>query len=140
KVTVIHEEKKEDEVSEQDFTTSGSTTPVEKEGTGIRETLTLAILASKGRGNIRYRKGLLLVNLSGKDIQQKFLLASEKKALEEKVNDLLVKSANPENCLEELKNSAEEKLDLLKKALQNVEDELDEMAAVQAFEVSYELA
>jgi hypothetical protein len=29
---------------------------------------------------------------------------------------------------------------LLKKALQNVEDELDEMAAVQAFEVSYELA
>ncbi|CAI2167040.1 4820_t:CDS:2 [Funneliformis geosporum] len=27
--------------------------------------------------------------------------------------------------------------DLLKKALQNVEDELDEMAAVQAFEVSY---
>jgi hypothetical protein len=30
--------------------------------------------------------------------------------------------------------------DLLKKALQNVEDELDEMAAVQVFEVSYELA
>jgi hypothetical protein len=30
--------------------------------------------------------------------------------------------------------------DLLKKALQKVEDELDEMAAVQAFEVSYELA
>jgi nucleotidyltransferase substrate binding protein (TIGR01987 family) len=30
--------------------------------------------------------------------------------------------------------------DLLKKALQNVENELDEMAAVQVFEVSYELA
>jgi len=28
---------------------------------------------------------------------------------------------------------------LLKKSLQEVEDELDEMAAVQAFEVSYEL-
>jgi len=28
---------------------------------------------------------------------------------------------------------------LLKKSLQDVEDELDEMAAVQAFEVSYEL-
>jgi hypothetical protein len=70
----------------------------------------LAILASKGRDNIRYRKGLLLVNLSGKDIQQKFLLASEKKVLEEKVNDLLVKIASQENYLEELKKSAEEKL------------------------------
>lgn len=30
--------------------------------------------------------------------------------------------------------------ELLKKSLQDVEDELDEMAAVQAFEVSYELA
>ena len=46
-------------------------------------------------------------------------------------------------------NSLKEKLDiqpllrmreLLKKSLQDVEDELDEMAAVQAFEVSYELA
>lgn len=30
--------------------------------------------------------------------------------------------------------------ELLKKSLQDVEDELDEMAAIQAFEVSYELA
>jgi hypothetical protein len=30
--------------------------------------------------------------------------------------------------------------ELLKKSLQDVEDKLDEMAAVQAFEVSYELA
>jgi nucleotidyltransferase substrate binding protein (TIGR01987 family) len=46
-------------------------------------------------------------------------------------------------------NALKEKIDiqpllrmkgLLKKSLQDVEDELDEMAAVQAFEVSYELA
>jgi hypothetical protein len=46
-------------------------------------------------------------------------------------------------------NTTQEKVDfqsllrmreLLKKSLQNVENELDEMAAVQAFEVSYELA
>jgi len=46
-------------------------------------------------------------------------------------------------------NALKEKIDiqpllrmkeLLKKSLQGVEDELDEMAAVQAFEVSYELA